>query len=67
MLVFLKDLVYMHRAVSVFLTNIFVFKADIFLYGCWVFFSIYKQKRKFGFENVKTLKFICISAPSEAE
>lgn len=31
------------------------------------FFSIYQQKKMFGFENVKTLRFISISAPSEAE
>lgn len=67
MLVFLKDLVYVHRAASVFLTNILFLKQIFFLYGCVGFFSIYQQKRTFGFENVKTLKFICISAPSEAE
>lgn len=54
MLVFLKDLVYVHSAVSVFLTNILFLKPIFFLYGCvGVFFSIYQQKRKFGFENVK--------------
>lgn len=34
MLVFLKDLVYVHRAVSVFLTIFLFLKQIFFLYGC---------------------------------
>lgn len=67
MLVFLKDLVYVHHAVSIFWTNILFLKQIFFCMVVLGFFSIYQQKRKFGFENVKTLKFICISPPSEAE